>query len=879
MKHYGHHINAYLSQRDEHERGSLEKETNIRGAFHRMIEKIAGKDFSIIVEKSEKTASQRTIYYDLALQKDGMPWGCVEDKDACDDLQKELISKSRSQYNLDNMIFENGYELLLIQDGKEVGHCQFMQSQIVARYKNTVADLQTFDSLLYQFFTYVPKGARGYAESLAKFQESVPVLAHDIRKEIEFAYASDIAFRDNFNVQLASLQSTISEVLTYTDVEQMLVQHVLTADLFKEILGSDDYVKFNTIAKSMDDLATKLGRNFAHQVATNIRPFYHNLANNIRSMGVGNAFSLEVLRKFYETFYRAYDTKAANYRAYDTKAAKKLGTWYTPTQVVDFMVQMADSLMNEHFGKHIYSKNVHVLDPCVGTGTFMVAVMEYIAQQAKAELEYKFKEELHANELSILAYYIGNIHIELTYHRLAGNPLFTEFGNMCYMDTLDNTWNIEKNAEQVAFDFAITEENAKRVRAQNQKPLMLILGNPPYKANQQNENQKNKNKHYKTVDARIKETYSAASNAQKLKLTDMYVRFIRWASDRLQEEGMVAFITNRSFLDAHGFDGFRKTVYPGDFTHIYCIDLGGDGRKGGMGGNVFGIKTGVAITFFLRAPDSRVPQGIRYMYVGAPESRQEDKFAWLTTHTLYNVHKELSWHHIEPNAKGYWLNQSNSEWASLIPLGDKDNKGKAEAAAIFHLYSLGVATNRDDWMYDRSAQALATKVRYFIDFYTSEVARWAAVPEEDKGTAAIQKERYLDSFVHTRIKWSSTLKPHLVRGTQALFSAEKIVASLYRPFTFLSYYMDTTLSDRLTAQHFNIFPTGARGENLMIMIAHSPQLPFDCHVFDTIGCMDFFGRGGGQCFPLYRYGDDGHRVSNVSPVYRVCGSPMRSHRR
>ena len=706
----------------------------------------------------------------------------------------------------------------------------------------------------------MPKGARGYADSLENFKKSVPILAQEVLREIQFAVQTDDKFQAKFSQYLESLQSTISPTLTAEDVQQMLVQHILTADLFKEILGSDDYIKFNTVAKSLDDLTALLGRSFANQIANNIRPYYKNLANNIRSMGSDNRFGIEVLRQFYETFYQAYDTKRA-----DT-----YGIVYTPVQAVDFMVTMADSLLKEHFGKNIYSKNVHVLDPCVGTGSFMVSVMEYIAQQARGELEYKFREELHANELSILAYYIGNIHIELTFSRLS-QGLFHEFENMCYVDTLDNVYASEKKALQQSFFSAITEENARRVQAQNEKPLMLIIGNPPYNANQANENQNNKNRYYQFIDKRVNETYSQAStNSQKRKLTDMYVRFIRWATDRLGDEGMIAFITNRNFLDAFGFDGFRKTVAK-EFSHIYCVDLGGDVRKdpriSGTKNNVFGIQTGVVISFFLKSPNSRRPEGIRYINPFDPLATKEDKFAWLSEHTQYNEQKHLPWQNIEPDEKGYWINQSTSDFESLLPLGDKKARGKSTAESIFNLFSLGINTSRDTWMYDHNSENLVKKVQYFIDIYQSELERWQNIPDEEKGNTSQEKERFLDNFVYTRIKWDGTLKTALTKNHINQFENKKIIYSLYRPFRICTYYYDLIYTNS-TYQMPRIFPTGARGENLLICASKGQRVNFQSLMTNIIPNLDIFLPDANQCFPLYRYGEDGNQTSNITSDYR-----------
>ena len=309
----------------------------------------------------------------------------------------------------------------------------------------------------------------------------------------------------------------------------------------------------------------------------------------------------------YENFYKVYNRKAAD----------RLGVAYTPNEIVRFMIESADWLCQKHFGKRLIDKNVEILDPATGTGTFIADLLEHFRGQP-AKLRHKYLEELHANEVAILPYYVANLNIEATYAAITGEYL--EYPNLCFVDTLDNVAGLRSHGVGKGQHFgdllgSVSEENVARIKRQNARKISVIIGNPPYNANQLNENENNKNREYPAIDRRIKETYIAASNAQKTKLYDMYARFFRWASDRIEENGIVAFVTNRSFVESRTFDGFRETIGK-EFSEIHIVDLGGDverARRMGRGGNIFGIGTGVSISFLVKKRKKR-EKGSRIFY-------------------------------------------------------------------------------------------------------------------------------------------------------------------------------------------------------------------------------------------------------------------------
>jgi predicted helicase len=270
------------------------------------------------------------------------------------------------------------------------------------------------------------------------------------------------------------------------------------------------------------------------------------------------------LKVIYENFYKVYNRKAAD----------RLGVVYTPNEIVRLMIESTDWLCQRHFGKRLIDRDVEILDPAAGTGTFIAELIEHFRGQP-AKLKHKYREELHANEVAILPYYVANLNIEATYAALSKD--YEEYLNLCFVDTLDNVGGLRVRGPQGDLFGAVSEENVVRIKRQNSRKISVIISNPPYNANQLNENENNKNRTYPAIDKRIKETYIAASIAQKTKLYDMYVRFFRWASDRVSENGIISFISNRSFVDRLSFDGIRKS-FSDEFNNIYVIDLGGDIR-------------------------------------------------------------------------------------------------------------------------------------------------------------------------------------------------------------------------------------------------------------------------------------------------------------
>ncbi len=530
------------------------------------------------------------------------------------------------------------------------------------------------------------------------------------------------------------------------------------------------------------------------------------------------------------------------YKAYNPAAADRLGVVYTPNEVVDFMIRGTDYLLQKHFGRSLADDNVQILDPATGTGTFITNLIEYLPAKC---LEHKYRNEMHANEVAILPYYIANLNIEYTYREKTGQYL--EFPNLCFVDTLDNMdWQGSTGGavtRQGGFNLGgLSVDNWMRIQEQNEKTISVIIGNPPYNAAQSNFNEFNPNRTYPEIDRRISETYIRSSRARKTKQYDMYKRFVRWASDRLTDEGIIAFITNRSYLDKFQDDGFRKVSLQ-EFSDLHIVDLGGDARENRRVGNVFGIMTGVAIGFFIRRSESKHPANIHYYALGDNQSGAE-KLSELRKFDIV----DMAFEDITPDSKHNWINQSEPDFEQMLPIANRQtrfSKASDDEESMFAGYSMGVSTNRDNWVYDFDMHSLRDKALFFSDTYNE------FLDTNDESYDPI-------------IKWSRDLRNEFGRDSRIVFSDANRIRSLYRPFVVKQHFADFIMNDVLTRNHYGMFGSDLRQDNRVICFqATGGRRPFAVLATDRLADLHLFFDGA-QCLPLYRYSEDGELVCNIT---------------
>ena len=828
-------IHQYLAQLDVLKKvGGTHRESVVREAFKDLLKGWGRQhDLVFIPEYKLDSATKDTRFVDGALLHElRVPFGYWEAKDAKDNLDEEIAFKFKRGYPQDNIIFEDSTQAVLIQHRQEVMRCP-------------VDDVLQLEKLLRLFFGFERAEIADFRKAVAQFKTDLPAVLDALRGMIAREQGTNQAFARAAVKFLAHAQEAINPGLTEADVREMLIQHILTEEIFSKVFDESDFHRQNNVARELYELeATFFTGNLKRSTLKGLEAYY--AAIRAAAAQIGSHHEKQTfLKVIYENFYKVYNAKAAD----------RLGVVYTPGEIVRFMIEGADWLCEKHFGRNLVDRDVEILDPATGTGTFICELLEHFRGQPK-KLQHKYQEELHANEVAILPYYVANLNIEATYAAITGR--YEEFGNLCFVDTLDNV-GLHTAAHGTTADLfgSVSEENVARIKRQNGRKISVVIGNPPYNANQANENDNNKNREYPAIDARIKQTYIAQSTAQKTKLYDMYARFFRWASDRLAADGVLAFVTNRSFIDSRTFDGFRKTV-GSEFAEAYVVDLGGDVRANpklsGTKHNVFGIQTGVAISFFVKRQGVSGKKGCRVFYARRPEMETaEEKLAWLASTRA----SRLDFDELRPDASGNWLDIANNDFDELLPLASKATKLAKTAAserAAFKLHSLGVVTSRDEWVYDDAQDALQDKANHFIKCYEAERSRWAVSP--NKGA--------VNNFVSREIKWTSELEAHLIRGTALRFNPSRVRQAMYRPFCRRYTYYDAVITHRLYQQD-SIFPVAGEWLNRGIVYTQpGSQKPFMVCAVDSLLDLHFVGAAAGsETLPLYRY-ESGTRTDNIT---------------
>ena len=793
--------------------GGSYKETAIRSAFQNLLDEYCKpKDYLLIPELDYKTKFGKTVRPDGTV-KDAirLDYGYWEAKDKYDDLNLEIEKKFRLGYPDQNILFEDSQTAVLIQHGEETGRIDMQDALLL-------------DGLISEFINYVPPEVTNFRQAIKSFREDIPKILIELRNLINKQSETNRQFTEARDKFLAICRQSINPDLSLLDVREMIIQHILTEDIFINIFNESQFHQENNIARELHGVVNTF---FTGKVKKNafakINSYYQVIKRTAANIA-NHHEKQKFLKAVYENFYQAYNPKAAD----------RLGMVYTPNEIVRFMVESVDYLTHKHFGKLLADKDVHIIEPAVGTGTFVTELIEYIP---KRKLKHKYKNEIHCNEIAILPYYIANLNIEYTYKQKMGE--YEEFNNICLVDTLEHTYFEGKQGNL----FHLSVENTERIERQNNQHISVVLGNPPYNAKQENFNDNNANRSYPGgIDKRIKETYIKHGTAQNQNsVYDPCTRFLRWALDRLNNDGIVAYVVNRSYIDKRIYDGFRKVV-GNEFSNIYILDLGGDVRANpklsGTTHNVFGIQTGVAIIFMVKKDTAN--SRCKIFYSRRPELEiKSEKLRFLST-TKFT---EVDFTHIIPDKQNNWINQTDNNFDELLPLIDKEVKAGNSEQAVFKLFSSGVKTQRDEWVYDFSKDNLEDKMRFAIDIYQQTLAN----PD------------YKDK---NKIKWDAELTRYAERKIEEEFENNKMVKSTYRPFTSKYLYFDKHFNGR-TYQWFNICDRNVE-ENKYIVIPglSSPKDFFNIaskYVID-LNCLP----AGCQCLSLYSYDDSGNRLENIT---------------
>jgi len=822
-------VTAYYESLDAFKQIGVEHETAVRSAFQSLLE-TCGKQFrwTLVPEHSIALPQNKRIRVDGALIDEfNLPHGYWEAKDIDDDLPAEVQRKFAAGYPSDNILFQTPQRAILWQNDALV---------LDADLTDSAQLVQTLDA----FFSHRPPAIAEWDEAVAQFKDKVPDIGRGLAELIQRERQTNRRFTTAFADFYDKCRQSINPNLSQAAVEEMLVQHLLTERIFRTVFSNPDFTRRNVIAHEIERVIDALtSQSFSRRdFLESLDRFYvaiERTAETIHDFSQKQHF----LNTVYEQFFQGFSVEVA-----DTH-----GIVYTPQPIVDFMARSVEQILQTEFGRSLSDAGVHIIDPFVGTGNFIVRMMREIRRTA---LEAKYSSELHCNEVMLLPYYIASMNIEHEFYEATGR--YQPFEGLCLVDTFELA-----EEHQLAL---FTEENTARVERQKETEMFVIVGNPPYNAGQVNENDNNRNRKYETMDARVRKTYSQASKAtNKNALADPYVKAIRWASDRIGDEGVVALVTNNGFLDGMTFDGMRKHLAD-DFDAIYILDLSGNVRKNpklsGTTHNVFGIQVGVSINFFVKKKDS-TDSPAKIFYARVDEFwRKEEKYRYLGSKEHY---RNVEWKQITPDKRYTWLTEGlGAEFETFIPMGSKKAKaakGKVEGV-IFKTFSSGVKTNRDAWAYNFSQDALAENMKRMIDFYNEQEFKWRTVGDKNEN---------VDDFVvydDKKIKWSRDLKLDLKRGHITEYSEHRIKASLYRPFVKLHLFFDRVLNEEVYALPSIFSMTQTEKENRVICVSGiGSNKPFQTLMASMIPCLDILEKT--QCFPFYTYDEDGsNRRENIT---------------
>jgi predicted helicase len=683
-------------------------------------------------------------------------------------------------------------------------------------------------------------GERKYWETWAK--DVAQIAERHVLRLTQLMNEPNAPYKDVFERFVQGLRLNLNPSISEADAIEMLAQHLITKPVFDALFENYAFTEANPVSQAMQHMLDILDGQGMEKEHQSLEKFYESIKSKVS--GVDNAqgkqkIILELYDKFFKTAF--------------PKVVEKLGIVYTPVEVVDFIIHSANDALQKEFGKSFGDAGVHVLDPFTGTGTFMVRLLQS-GLIPQADLARKYQEELHANELVLLAYYIAAINIEETYHGLMMNALepsplgrgqgegltYTPFEGMVLTDTFQLTEGDGKIE-------GVFPDNSTRANKQRHNDIRVIIGNPPYSAGQKSENDGNQNLKYPTLDFGISETYAKSTDSgRKNSLYDSYIRAIRWASNRIKDKGVICFVTNGSFIENRVFDGFRKCLAE-EFTSLYIFNLRGfirakvkeDSKREGQ--NIFDILTGVAITLLIKNPEKTEKGQVFYHDIGDYLDRKTK----LQIITEFKSVENIPWKRLTPNSSHDWINQRDPAFSAFLNFGDKKNQTDL---TIFNSYSSGIVTNRDAWIYNFSELELETNLQKMINVYNSQVNIVQGLLTENR--AILDNIQDFIETDHTKIKWVQNLKQDLVRGKYHTFNRTDKRIGLYRPYCKQSVYFNSDFTwSRYLIPHYFPMP---ELENLVICLTGSGnRKPFSALISAFIPDLELLEKA--QCFPLYTY--------------------------
>jgi predicted helicase len=641
-----------------------------------------------------------------------------------------------------------------------------------------------------------------------------------------------------FDEFLEEVRDDLNEGVTEDEAIEMLAQHLITKPVFDALFKDYDFARENPVSQAMQTVLDVLEPKHLEKEAESLEGFYASVGR--RASGIDNAEGKQkIIVELYEKFFRTAFPRMT----------QRLGIVYTPVEIVDFINHSVNEILQDEFGQTLGSKGVHIIDPFAGTGTFITRLLQSGLIKPE-ELAHKYRHEIHANEIILLAYYIAAVNIEAAYHGVAGGG-YTPFEGICLTDT----FQMYESGDMID---RLMPDNSERRKRQKAADIRVIVGNPPYSAGQADANDNAANQNYLGLDARIEETYAANSSATLQRgLYDSYIRAVRWGSDRLGEDGgVMAYVSNAGWIEGNAMDGLRQCLAE-EFSSLYIFHLRGNARTQGEQrrkekGNVFGegTRTPVAITLHVKNPAATEHGKIHFHDIGDYLSREEKLSIIRNFGSIQGIARKADWKIISPDENNDWLNQGDPSFELFAPLGTKKDR---RTTPVFRNYSNGVKTNRDFWCYNFSQRHLSDNISSTIAFYNDEVRRY----QIDGNGRPAKDFVNLDS---KRISWDRAERQGVEKGRFIRFSESSIVISMYRPFTKEWMYFDRQFNN-CVYQIPRIFPD-ANARNMVICVTGiGANTEFSVFMTDTVPDVQLMANG--QCFPLKLYEEADRRSDDI----------------
>ncbi|MDT2677154.1 DEAD/DEAH box helicase family protein [Enterococcus dongliensis] len=644
-----------------------------------------------------------------------------------------------------------------------------------------------------------------------------------------------------FKKFISSLQHNINESIDENQAAEMLSQHLITKPIFEALFEEYSFVNNNPVSSTMENIVKELEKAGFAKEQENLEPLYESV--KMRAEGIEKA---EDKQKIIITLYDKFFSTAFK------STTERLGIVFTPIEVVDFIINSVDSALDKHFNRSLSSQGVHILDPFTGTGTFIVRTLSYLKEQMDegkinlADITRKFTQELHANEIILLSYYIAAINIEATYDEINGTEEgYVPFDGIVLTDTFESTED-DKVIEDTYFT-----TNDDRLKVQQKAPITAIIGNPPYSIGQSSVNDNNQNLNYPKLNASIETTYAKYSKANlKKAVYDSYIQAFRWSSDRIKELGVIGFVSNGSFIDSQSTDGFRKVLFE-EFNHLYIFHLRGDQRTQGEtsrreGGKIFGSGSRAPIAISILIKDGSDEHKIHYADIGNYLSREEKLSILKNAESI----KGIDWQEITPDENNDWINQRDSNYlnyASLYDDKDKDN-------SIYLDQYTGVYSGRDPWVSGFSKNSTFKHSVKLVENYTAEIERLSGISDSKQRINLVNKE---NNF----ISWTRGLTQSFSKKKKVSADSNRLVQYMHRPFTKKWICYDRTIVEMPSRYYEIIGKTG----KIIYLQGQGMNKPFSSMITELVPSLQFIGNGKG--FPMYKGIDNGKRVSNLSESF------------